>query len=264
MVGGGDSHVHQRVGGGRLEQLGQSSRNGDAGHACMRHRTPGALHAQVDHADELHVLGGGEQLEPHPSHSSRAGENDALAHDAVAGVTACSGPGFASRVLALEAPLTGIRAPQQGELPAGPIRPCPLDTIGDDALHVGMVVDGILLVAWAEEEDAPMASPPGAPAAEDLAARERAHENEFVGSRHVEELAVHLLLVDDDRVRDSAGDRMGRVDRPDQLPVRLSAPAKRAGRPHQPREDLRVVRRVQHDKPHTGQHVPVDAVDDLV
>src|SRR4051812_32989474 len=78
----------------------------------------------------------------------------------------------------------------------------PRDGVGEDPPDVGMVVDGVVLVARAEVDDLPVAPPEGAAAAKDLSAREGADEHQLVGCRDVEVLAVHLLLRDHDRVGD--------------------------------------------------------------
>ena len=109
-----------------------------------------------------------------------------------------------------------------------------------------------------------MAPAEGAARAEHLTAAEGAEEDQLVRGRDVEELAVHLLLVDNQRVRDAAGDRVGRVDRPDQLAVVGGAPPERARRPHQGREDLGPMSRVQDDQAHAGEHVALHPPDDLV
>ena len=106
----------------------------------------------------------------------------------------------------------------------------PQDRVGQHAPHVGMVVDGVVLVARAEVEDAPRAAVEAAAAAEHLAAGEGGDEDELVRRRDVEVLAVHLLGLDDDRVRDAGGDGMRGVDRPDQLALALVAPAQGAAR----------------------------------
>src|ERR671913_2151224 len=70
----------------------------------------------------------------------------------------------------------------------------PADGVLDDALNVLVVVGGVLLVTRAEVED-PTPTPPVTQAApEDLPTPEPAHEHELVRLRHVEGLAVHLLL----------------------------------------------------------------------
>ena len=130
-----------------------------------------------------------------------------------------------------------------GTSPRTPARRRPPDGVGDHPLHVGVVVDRVLLVAGAEVEDPPGAAPEAAAAAEHLAARERADEHELVGRGDVEVLAVHLLRLDHDRLRHAGGDRMRRVHGPHQLALALVAPAQAARGAEQAAEHLRVVAR---------------------
>src|SRR4051812_28839926 len=82
----------------------------------------------------------------------------------------------------------------------------PGDGVGDDALDLGLVIDRELLVARAEVKDAAGAAAVAASAAEHLAALEGADEHELVWRRDVEELAVHLVVGDHDRLRNAGGD----------------------------------------------------------
>src|SRR5205807_749256 len=95
---------------------------------------------------------------------------------------------------------------------------------------------------------------------------ERADENEVVRLGDVEELAVHLLVGDDDRLRHTGCDGVAGVDRPDDLALAtwVGPPAEVAGRPHQPHEDLRLVGRVEGDHSHPGEDPRVNPVDDRV
>ncbi len=126
------------------------------------------------------------------------------------------------------------------------------------------MVHGVLLIAGREVEDPAAAAVVGDARAEDLAARERGEEHLLVGARDVELLAVHLLPVDDDRMRDPLGDLVLRRDGPDQLALAVVPPLQRAGRAHQAREHLRVGAGVQDDVAHAGVHVADHARDDLV
>src|SRR5687768_10781688 len=81
----------------------------------------------------------------------------------------------------------------------------PADPVGDDPLDLGLVVDGILLVARAEVEDPALAAGERDSRAEDFATFKRADEDEVVGLGNVEELAVHLLLRDHDRAFHAGG-----------------------------------------------------------
>src|SRR5699024_4614788 len=141
---------------------------------------------------------------------------------------------------------------------------CPPDAVGDHTAHVPVVVDGIVLVTGAEVEDLPLAAAEGAAGAEHLSPAEGGDEHELVGDGDVEVLAVHLLLVDHDRVGHALGDRVGGVHRPHQLAVGLVAPPQSAGGAHQAGEGLGPVTRVEHHQPHAGQHVLLHPLGDLV
>src|SRR5207248_11405799 len=69
----------------------------------------------------------------------------------------------------------------------------PRDAVGDHALDLGLVVDRVLLVAWAEVNNPAQAAPVDAAAAKDLAPFVRADENKIVRGGDVEVLAVHLV-----------------------------------------------------------------------
>src|SRR5699024_7231289 len=101
---------------------------------------------------------------------------------------------------------------------------CPDHGVGQHPLDLGLVVDGVLLVARAEVEDLALAATEHGTEAEHLSPGEGGDEHELVGGGDVEHLAVHLLLRDDDRVRDAAGDRMGAVDGPHPLLLAVVAP----------------------------------------
>src|SRR5207248_10567998 len=69
----------------------------------------------------------------------------------------------------------------------GVVRPArlsaPRDAVGDHALDLGLVVDGVLLVAWAEVNDPAQPAPVDAAAATALAALVRADGNQIVRGR---------------------------------------------------------------------------------
>ena len=100
---------------------------------------------------------------------------------------------------------------------------CPVGRVRDDAAHVGVEVGRVRFVAGSEVEDAAAAALVAAAAAEDFAALEPADEDEAVGGWDVERLAVHLLLLDHERLAEAFGDRV----RPDRRP--------RAARARRPR-----------------------------
>src|SRR5699024_8647529 len=119
--------------------------------------------------------------------------------------------------------------------------------VGQHPLDLGLVVDGIFLVPRAEVEDLALAAAEHGAGAEHLSTGEGGDEHQLVESGDVEHLAVHLLLRDDDRVRDAAGDRMGAVDGPHPLLLAVVAPQQVAGGAHQGLERLGVVGGVQRD-----------------
>src|SRR5579859_3955230 len=68
--------------------------------------------------------------------------------------------------------------------------------IGDDPLHVGMMVSGQSFMAGAEIEDLAATTAITAAAAEDFAAAEPAHEDQRFWRRNIEVFAVHLFVLD--------------------------------------------------------------------
>src|SRR6478609_6517802 len=90
-----------------------------------------------------------------------------------------------------------------GEFEAGSAGCCPADPVPQYSANVGMVVNGIFLVAGGEIEQFAQSPSIGDAAAEDLTAGERADEDELVGGGDVEELPVHFLLRDDHRIRNA-------------------------------------------------------------
>src|SRR5687767_11771327 len=97
---------------------------------------------------------------------------------------------------------------QQGRQRSRPLAFHPGDAVRDYSANVGVVVHGVILVTRREEEDLAVAPPERAAAAEHLATGEGGDEDQLVRGRDVEGLAVHLLGVDDDRVRNALGDRV--------------------------------------------------------
>ena len=127
-----------------------------------------------------------------------------------------------------------------------------------------VVVDGIVLITGGEEEDAAVAALVGHAGAEDLAAREGGEEHQLVGCRDVEELAVHLLLRNHERLRHALRDGVCGVDGPHEFTVLFRAPPQCARCTHELAEDLRPMAGVQHEQAHACENVPVHALDDLV
>src|SRR5829696_7636737 len=138
----------------------------------------------------------------------------------------------------------------------------PADGVPDNALHVGVVVGRVLLVAGAEVEDPAPPPPVAEPAPEDLSPAEMAHEDELVGLRHVEGLPIHLfteLYV----LPEPFGYGMAWCHHPETLRI-VEAPLQVAGRSHKPLEDPREVPRMEHDQAHPTQHPLVHPVDGLL
>ena len=136
----------------------------------------------------------------------------------------------------------------------------PAHRVGDDPLHERVVVRRVRLVAGLEVEDATAAALVAATAPEHLAALEPADQHEPVWSRDVEVLAVHLLVLDVERLAEAGRDRMPRVHHPHPFPLARLAPFEGAGRSHQATEDLRVVAGVKDHETHPVEHASVDAV----
>src|SRR6266540_3329488 len=181
----------------------------------------------------------------------------------IAATSTMRGPYLAhprNRVSGLVEPAGILAVVHLGELP-GAGRSGPADRVGDDLLDLRLVVCRVLLVTRPEVEHPALAAAVAAAGPEHLAAGERAHEHQLVRLRDVEQLAVHLLALDHQRMRDALGDRVAGGNRPEQLAVVVGPPLERAGGAHQPDEDLAEVGRVQRDQAHPGQHVPLDPLD---
>src|SRR5215813_5637576 len=140
----------------------------------------------------------------------------------------------------------------------------PADGIRDHPADLGLVVDGVLLIACAEVEDPTASSSEAASTAKDLAARERAYEDQLVGRRHVEEFAVRLLARDRKYIRQAVRDGVGRGHRPYQLSLAGVAPAQRARGAHQLPEHPGVVARVQYHQAHAAPHPVAHASNNVV
>src|SRR5829696_6144039 len=138
----------------------------------------------------------------------------------------------------------------------------PVDGVPNRVPHVGIVVRGVGLVAGAEVEDP--AAPPlvAAAAPENLPSSEPAHEDELLGWRYVEGLAVHLLL-QLDVLPQTLDYRVPWCYHPEPLAV-VVAPLQVAARAHEPLEDLGEVPGVEHYKAHATEHLFVDPLDNLV
>src|SRR3954470_12000134 len=130
-----------------------------------------------------------------------------------------------------ERPCVAVRRSETGRLG------CPACGIRDHPTDEWMMVRGVRLVAGSEVEDAATPALVAAAAPEDFATLEPADEDEPVGGRHVEVLAVHLLVVEDERLGQTGGDGMAGIDDPDAFAFVGLAPLEVTGRAHQPPED---------------------------
>jgi len=143
---------------------------------------------------------------------------------------------------------------QRGEIWAG-IRDAdrwlgPVDSIGNDALNLRVMVGRIGLVAWAEIKHASIAALPCRAAAKDLAAGEPGNENQLIWRWNTEGLALHLLGGDFKIIADACCDGVVRSDVPDAFLVGRFAPFQGASRSHEGFEDFRVVAGVEDNEPH--------------
>ncbi len=100
-----------------------------------------------------------------------------------------------------------------------------------------------------------------AAAAEDFPALEPAEEDELVGRRDVEMLAVHLLVLELDLLRQPGRDRVPGCHDPEPLALVGVAPLEVAAGAHQAHEDLGEMRRMEHDQAHAVKDARLDAVD---
>src|SRR5689334_25282481 len=108
-------------------------------------------------------------------------------------------------------------------LPIPADRGGPIDRIGDDPLDLGQMERRVRLVPRTEVEDTAASAVVAAAAAENLTAAEPADQDQGIGLGHVEELAVHLLVLDDDGFAQVARDGMARIDDPEALRLRSEA-----------------------------------------
>ncbi len=140
----------------------------------------------------------------------------------------------------------------------------PMPSIGDHTSDVGVEERRVFLVPRPEVED-PAATPLVAAArAEDLAARKPADKDESIRCRNVEMFAIHLFVLDQERLAQPLGDGMRRIHDPDAFVFPGFAPLEIAGRAHEPLENPRKVTRMQDDQPHPFEDAPLDAVDDCI
>src|SRR3954469_5371649 len=142
--------------------------------------------------------------------------------------------------------------------------PCPARGVRDHPADQRLVVRRMGLVTRSEVEDATPAALVATTAPEDLATLEPADQDEPIERRHIEVLAVHLLVVEDERLGQALGDRMAGIYHPDPFAFSRLTPLEGASRAHQSAEDPREVGGMEHDESHPIEHAGVDAIDDLV
>jgi len=140
----------------------------------------------------------------------------------------------------------------------------PANAVGDHALDIGMMVDGIHLMAWAEVEDATEAACPSCAAAEDFAALEPRHKDQFVRCWNAKGLSIHFGVFDLDAVADACGDGVAWIDHPDALSLACFPPAQGAARAHEALEDFREMPGVKDDESHASEDALLHAGDGFV
>lgn len=140
----------------------------------------------------------------------------------------------------------------------------PANAVGDHALDVGMMVDGINFVPGAEVEDAAEASCPSRAAAEDFAALEPRHKDQFVRCRNAKGLSIHFGVFDLDAVADACGDGVAWIDHPDALSLACFPPAEGAARAHESFEDFREMPGMQNDESHASEDALLHTGDGFV
>src|SRR5260221_12832128 len=148
--------------------------------------------------------------------------------------------------------------------PPWPVGYGPFAGVAQHHLDLGVVVDGVRLVARAEVEKLARSSPPAVAGAKDLTAFVPADEHLLVGRGDAERLAVHLGVLELDAVADALGNGMRGIADPYPLALAAFAPLERAVRAQEAPEDLGVMPRVQHDDAHAFEHTLVDARHDLL
>ena len=126
------------------------------------------------------------------------------------------------------------------------------------------MVDGIHLVPWAEVEDAPEAACPSCAAAEDLAALEPGHKDQFVRCWNSKGFSVHFGVFDLDAVAEARGDGMAWIDHPDALSLARLPPAKGTASAHETFEDFREMPGVKDDQAHASKDTELNPCDGFV
>ncbi len=131
-------------------------------------------------------------------------------------------------------------------------------------LDIRLIVDREGFVAGAEVEDLARSPMEAAAAAEDFAAGKPAHEDQRVGRRDVEALAVHLHVRNLDVFAQALRDGVSRLHDPEPLFLAGFAPLQIARGSHQALENLGEMAGVEDDEAHAVQHALIHAVDNLI
>lgn len=107
------------------------------------------------------------------------------------------------------------------------------DRVGDDPKDVRVLEDGVGLMPRAEVEDLSGPAIPHAAASEDFAAGKTGNQDQLVGGGHIEGLAVHLGLIENDACANSLDNGVTRGDDPEYFPLSRFAPAQRTACAHE-------------------------------
>src|SRR5216683_222442 len=101
----------------------------------------------------------------------------------------------------------------------------PVDGVGDDALHLWMMIGGKRFVAGAEIENLALPTRITAAAAEDLAAAEPADQDQAFRLVNIEVLAVHLFVLQLKVFSNACDNRVTRLYHPQALMIIALAPS---------------------------------------
>jgi len=140
----------------------------------------------------------------------------------------------------------------------------PLHRVPQDLPDLLVIIGRIGLVSGAEIENLPLTATKRACAPHHFSALEPTDHDQFIRSRDIEVLPVHLLPLQFHVFADSRHDRMSGIDNPQSFFLVGHPPLERAGCAHQTSEYLRSVSRMQHDEPHAPQHPAMHPVDNRI
>lgn len=114
----------------------------------------------------------------------------------------------------------------------------PAHRVGNDALNQRMMISWMGLMAGPEIKDPSLPTSIATSTAKDLSTTEPAQQNQDIGLRNIEILAIHLFVIQF-KVRANARDgRMARLNDPQSLVVIALSPVEITGRTHQTFEDF--------------------------